>query len=439
MAAGYFVFLTICLPAQAWAAVDFPRVIGYNAGSIGRGGNAIAIGDDPSNMNINPALISETENNALEISLLTVFKELEFTYTGTNNNSYTSHDKDRVLLVPGISYSHRDKNSPWSWGFTFAAPDFVASDYTIQSKNFGPVNGFSEIIHLRFGSAVAYQLTPNLSIGGRLGIDHGWMDLRLPLGLAYLDFGQCDGFGFSAAVGFLYKPTENLSFGLYYESATLMQDMESKNADGFISLMTPWGKVDFPDLDVKINDMQFPQNLGLGVAFKPSPAWRLSGDVKYLNWNRHWDELEVEFSGAGAVAMDAIGIPRTLKIPVHADDQITFGLGTEYFFGEIYTLSAGYHYGNNAMGDNYTVPFIPAEVEHTITCGFSVMPARNIKFGVSFGYAIMDDSTASSPHPYDQSLEMQLGLPTGALNSELSGSKTDYAVQIIQLSFSVYW
>ncbi|MDY6972788.1 MAG: outer membrane protein transport protein [Thermodesulfobacteriota bacterium] len=436
---AYVVFFSLCFPAWTLAGVDFPRVIGFNAASMSRGGNTIAVGGDPSNMNVNPALVSETEGNALEINLLSVFKELEFTYTGTNNNTYTSNDKDSILLAPGFSYAHKDKGSPWSWGVTFAAPDFVASDYTIQSKNFGPANGSSEIIHLRFGPAVAYQVTPSLSIGVRLGIDYGWLDLRLPLGLAYLDFGQCDGFGFSAGLGLLYKPSKNLSLGLYYESATVMQDLKSKNADGYINLMTPWGKANFFNLDIEMNNVQFPQNFGCGVAFEPLPAWRFCGDIKYLDWSRHWDELEVVFVGPGAAAMDAIGLPGALRVPVHADNQITFGLGAEYFFRETFTLSVGYHYGNNAMGDNYTDPYIPAEVEHTITCGVSVKSARSFKLGMCFAYALMDDSRAGSPHPYDQSLEMQLGLPPGALDSEFSGSKTDYAVQIIQLSFSIYW
>ncbi|MDY6970999.1 MAG: outer membrane protein transport protein [Thermodesulfobacteriota bacterium] len=437
--AGCVVFLCTHIPVEVCAVVDFTRLIGSNAGSMGRGGTAIAIGDDPSNMTVNPALIGETEGNALDVNLLFIFKDFDFTYTGTNDNSYTSTDKDRLLIAPGISYAHKIENSPLSWGLTMTAVDAVATDYSMQSKNFGPVNGFSEIIHFLFGPSVAYDVNQRFSVGIRLGIDYAWMDLRMPMGLAYLDIGQCDGLGLSASAGLLYKPRENLSFGLYCESPTLMNDLESKNADGFIGMATPLGEMNFSNLDVTVNDVEFPLNFGFGVAYRPSPGWRLSADLKYFDWDTRWEEMEVEFSGAGATAMDAAGIPRTLKMPVHVDDQITFGFGAEFLLSEMCALSAGYHYGDNAMTDNYLLPFIPATIEHTLTCGFSFMPTKNIKLGISYIYSIFDNPSSSAYHAYDKSLEMQLGLPPGALNSEFNNVETDWIAHNIQITISFYW
>jgi long-chain fatty acid transport protein len=428
---GIVCFLVTHFPINAYAFLDFTRVIGFNAGAIGRGGTSIAIGDDPSNMNVNPALISEIKSNALDGNLLLIHPDFDFKYTGTGGRRYTSTDKDRLLFGPGFSYVHKIKDSSWSWGFYLSAPDAIATDYTIQSKNFGPTNGFSELLHLRFGPAVAYQLTPNLSLGARFGIDYGSLDLRLPLGLASIDIGQTDGWGFSAAVGLLYKLEDNLNIGVYYETPTFMQDLEAQDRDGYVSIVTPGGKVDFPNIKTKIKDLKWPQNFGLGVSYKPLPQLRLSADVKYINWERDWDELKVK--------LGTPGLPSVLKVPTHIDNQVTFGIGAEYFFSEIYCVALGYHYGDNAMENNFLNPFIPATAEHTITAGFSVKPTKNIKIGLSYAYAIMDGLKARPIHGYDVSLERQLGLPFGSLSSELSGSKTNLTAHGLQISLSIYW
>lgn len=427
------------VPVNAWAVVDFIKVIGFDASANGRGGTSIAIGDDPSSQEINPALISETENCALESNLLLIMPDFKYRYTGTGGERYSSKDKDRFLMAPGMSFASKIKDSPWAWGLSISAPDAVATDYTIQSKFFGSTNAYSECTHLRAGPSVAYQITSDLSVGARFGIDYGTLDLRMPLGLAFLDLGQTDGFGVSGALGVFYKAMDNLSFGVYYESPTFMQNLKSRDGDGYIGLVTPGGNMYFSNLDVTVEDFSFPQNFGLGVAYSPIPSLRISSDVKYLGWKKDWEELTIKYSGAGANAMRNAGMSTTLKVPMNIDNQWTFGIGAEYFFGEIYKVSLGYHYNDNAMSDNYLLPYIPAEAENTITCGFSIMPAKSVKIAFAYLYSFMDDSSAGSAHAYDASIEKQLGLPPGSLQSELNGAETEYTAQAVQISLSFYW
>ena len=91
------------------------------------------------------------------------------------------------------------------------------------------------------------------------------------------------------------------------------------------------------------------------------------------------------------------------------------------------------------MKDNYLNPVIGAEVEHVISGGFSIQPVKHFKFGTAFMYGIMDDPEASEVHNYDLSIEKQLGLKRGELQSELSGSSANYTVFSIELSFVVFW
>jgi len=426
--------------ATCWAFVDYVRPIAFDASAGARGGTTIAIGDDPTSMEVNPALLSETESNALITHLMLIFPDFDYKYTGTGGQRYKCTDKDKLLLAPGMSFAHKVKDSRWSWGLSLAAADAVATDYTVQSKFFGPVSATSNLAHLRFGPALAYQITPKLSIGTRLDIDYSILDLKMPLGLAYLDLGRMDGFGMSASVGLFYKPMKNLSFGVYYETPAVMQDLETGSSDGYLKMMTPGGEVAFGQLDVKAKHLNFPQNYGVGVAYSPIPSLRLSSDLKYINWNKDWDELTLKFSGPGAEGMKNAGVPTTLKVPLSVHNELAFSVGAEYFFNEMYTASVGYHYHDDAVTENYLLPYIPAEMTHTLTCGFSVRPAENVKLALAYMYSFVDDSNAHPIHGYDESLEQQLGMPAGALQSELSGSETIYNnVQTLQISVSLYW
>jgi len=436
---SFLVLFIANLPTQLWGFGHYTRVIGYNAGAMGRGGTSIAIKDEPSNVNFNPALISEIEGSALDVNLLLIFPNFHFKYDGTGNERYTSTAKDRVGLGPGISYAHNNVNSPWSWGLTFSAPDAIATDHTIQSKNFGPVNAFSEFMHLRFGPIVAYQLTPKLSIGARFHIDYNSLDFRMPMGAVNLNLGQSDGYGFSGGIGLLYKPFETLSVGVYYESQSVIENLKTRNEDASLQIMTPGGLRTYTNMDAYVNDADFPQNFGIGVAYSPSQTWRLSADIRYFNWKKNWEEMEIEFKGSGAVYMIADGVPTKIKIPVNADNQMVISLGLDYYLSEKFSLAMGYCYGDDATDPNYLFPLIPATMEHTITAGISYMPKNNVKLGCSFLYGFFNDPKASGHHGYDQSLEEQLGLPPGALNSELNNSEVSYTVYNVQLSVTVFW
>jgi len=144
--------------------------------------------------------------------------------------------------------------------------------------------------------------------------------------------------------------------------------------------------------------------------------------------------MEIEFSDG-----DLGSHSMSVEIPLNVDDQVTFGVGLEYLFGGKYKFSVGYHYNDNAMRANYLCPYIPSEAEHTITCGFSMKPTKNLKISAAYMLAIMDDPSASSHHAYDQAVERQLGLPPGALQSELNNSKVNYTAHGIQLSLTYYW
>ena len=422
-----FIGISIIFPRNSFAFLDFIKFVGHNAESMGRGGTSIGIGDEPSNANFNPAIISETKANVLEVNLFLTRPDLDYEYTGTDGKRYTSSNKDRFGMLPGMAYAYNNKDTPWSFGFLFSIPDGFMTDYTVHSKYFGSVNASSEIIHLRAAPVVAYQVTPKLSLGLRIGLDYASFDLRSPLGIAYLDAGQADGFGYSGAIGIHYKPVENLSLGLYYEN-TKMNQIKTQNKDGYLKFADG---TNINRLDIGFERFQFPQHFGFGIAYTPYPDWRFSADVKYIDWSKNWKNLELK------VYDPPPGAPATLKIPLDMNDQIPFSLGVEYFINDMYTLSLGYHYNDNAMpGGDHVNPIVATEVDHLVTCGFSVMPVDTVKIGAAFFYSIMARPKCNGLHAYDKSLNAQLGT---TMDTELCNAKADYTNYSFEFSVTIFY
>jgi long-subunit fatty acid transport protein len=305
-----------------------------------------------------------------------------------------------------------------------------------QSKYFGDVNGSSEFIHARLSPTISYQVTPKLAIGARLGLDYAWFDMNMPLGIAYLDLGRCDGYGYSGAVGVLYKPVKSLTIGAFYESDTFFEDLDSKKGDAYMKMnMAPFGGpiVEFSSITMSVNHLRCPQLWGAGLCWTPSPSWRLSLDTKFIKWDATFDKIRLEFNGKE-------GLPRTLDIPLGIQNQITACAGVEYFFGNNnrYTLGLGYHYADDGMRDKYMNPLLPGEGQHNICIGFTINVSESVSVGIAVEHTMIDDPSCSKS-AYDMSIERQLGLPRGALDSELNNADCDYTANTAMISLLAKW
>lgn len=426
--------LLFLIPSVAFGFIDYTRLIGYNAAALGRGGTDVAIATLPSSLNINPAGLVQLEGFQFESTLGLIHPtEVRFDYNGWEGERYRAKDKDEVLFDPALSLGYHPQGEKWAVGLSIAAPDALATDYTFHSKYFGTVNSYSEYLHLRGGLGVAYQLTPQLSVGARL--DYNWQtfDLRLPLGIAYLDLGQCDAFGFSAGLGILYK-LDNLSFGFAWSSRTAMSDLKSDPEAGYVKMYDPaTGNINtISRLDVKLKDFASPHVFAWGIAYRPIKPLRISADLKYILWSDTWKTMKVRYSGPGADALPATAI----DVPMNVKDQTPVGVGMEFFATENLTLSSGYHYGDNATPENNLFPQAPSTIEHSWTLGIRYQ-LRQLDIALAYIHSEGEDLQASSQHAVDVAVEPQLGLPIGALDSELNESRLEVGADVFFLTVSL--
>src|SRR6267154_3070594 len=100
----------------------------------------------------------------------------------------------------GVDYRGTALDQPTA--FTAPAPPFPAG------TKFPLISGeFTSLMIMKFAPSLAYQITPDLSVGVVAHIDYATLDLRN---------GNSPAYGIGAQLGLLYRPAKHLSVGVTY-------------------------------------------------------------------------------------------------------------------------------------------------------------------------------------------------------------------------------
>ncbi|BBO80997.1 hypothetical protein DSCO28_15630 [Desulfosarcina ovata subsp. sediminis] len=436
--------LLLCIPPEGTQAYNATRVMSYGARSLGRGGVDIAIADDSTGINTNPAGMSWVDGNMVDINLSILFPDVTMV---NPKNKGGRKVKDRLLLAPGVGMIHHDAGRKWAFGVALAAPDALATDYTVTANylNTDPSkpgtascqSAFSEWIHLRLSPAVSYAPNDKLSFGARIGVDYMTLDLRAPLGRSYLNLGTTDGFGFSVGIGMQYRPNDRLHIGLTAETQSYMQDLTSRSGDASLKLDVsglgyPDGTIlSFDDMKAEVSEWESAPVIGAGIAFQCTDRLSVGIDFKYYFWSETNDEMIIRFSGGDADAVKAaVGIDR-LRIPFKWEDEWALGIGGDYRVTDWMTARLGYNYGKVAGRSNYTTYLAPIIFDHHITLG-STFSFTGFELSWALIHSLKNSESNSNPSGVDESITAQLGgIPIDSeLNHlELEGALTTIALQ----------
>lgn len=200
-----------------------------------------------------------------------------------------------------------------------------------------------------------------------------------------------EGTGFNLVLGALWRPTERLSLGLAYTTPSIMTPVEGRAdidaAEGLNDLLQKGGitatffKTLLPDqgrngfaqsYKFKLENFKLPQQLGIGAAWLPVKRWRLSGDLRWINWSSTFDEVKIVLTEGSNRDINALtgsdGFRTTTKF--FWNDQWVVALGAEYFAGRRLALRAGYNWGENPSPKKTLGVTGGATVEHHATAGF---------------------------------------------------------------------
>lgn len=400
---------------------------GYGPIGTAMGGASMAFDGGTAAMANNPATLGFMQSGTSRLDL--AVGGLHPNVVSKMNGMDDAKSGGDAYYMPAVGYAR--KSGALTYGLGVFAQGGMGTEY--GDKSFlGMGTGLPIRTEVSVGNLilpVAYDVTPDLTIGGSASLVWGGMDLQMamssgqmgalaaggnlsPAGsgpmamgafgafmggaqnVGYFNFsngsdftGEANSLGWSGKLGFTYKITKQLTVGGVYQSQTHLGDMKSSNGelvmvDNNATMGGPAGAQYKLKGDVAIKDFQFPMVLGVGMAFQATPELLLVADYKRIDWSSVMKNFRMTFESS-----DFGGMKMDMTMPQDWDDQNVFNLGVAYKVMPALTLRAGANLANNPVPDDTVNPLFPAIVKNHYTMGFGYAFSDKSEVNGSFTYA----------------------------------------------------
>jgi long-chain fatty acid transport protein len=309
-----------------------------------------------------------------------------------------AHSAGDAYYMPAVGWVRKD--GALAYGVGVFAQGGMGSEYAAGSWVSGgmPLPSRSEVGVGNLIVPIAYDVSPDLTIGGSVDFVWGGMDMQTLMKTSattgmYLDFsnnndfsGKAHSTGWAAKLGATYKVNKQLTLGATYHSETSLGDMEGS------ANMTFW---DFATMTatptsgkIKVVDFQFPETYGLGLAYQANEKLMIAADYKRINWSKTMKTVLFQYTPNGGATKD-------IPFAQNWKDQDVFQLGASYKATDALTLRAGVNIGNNPIPDNTVNPLFPATIKDHYTLGAGY--AFNKVSDVNFSYVYAPKVTVTVP------------------------------------------
>lgn len=380
--------------------------IAYGARSAGMGGTSMAVGDDTTVMNTNPAAISKIHGRRVDMNLEMMFPM--FSFENPVNDTGGNHP---IYLIPSAGFVWHNPGSKWSFGMGMFNEGGTGTDYGLLKVNndvMGPGIGitnieyFSQFGYMKVTPTVAYDITDEISIAVSPNIGYSTMRMKMPFFEPGMDrfWGadmEGDDIGLSARLGVLYKPSDDYGFGIAYSAPA---DIDVK---GDVSMVAPTGDIPgMPQQSIMKGDLEM--NIGWPQSVKAGMFARMEGlggmllafDVEWLNWSAYYEKIPVKMT-----RMTLNGTPvsdRAFEMQTDWKDQWVFKIGVEYPATERLLLRGGYAYGKNPVPPEGALAVMNPFVEHHITGGLGYRISNHFELNASLVYGVKNEVKVGQEH-----------------------------------------
>ncbi len=329
--------------------------------------------------------------------------DAKITNTGAiTPGTFSADAKDNVYPIPAIGFSAPlgKDGSKWRFGLAAYGVSGLGVDYrntNLDRSAFYPApplpqaaplatGVYTQLQIMKFAPAIAYQVSPKLSIGLALPIDYGVLDLK---------DGGSSGFALGALPGIIYKPIENLSLGLTYTSP---QKITYKNVSDF-------------DQDGRYDDLDLesPQQVGFGIAYDFFNAGLvIEADVKWINWANakgyedfDWDNQTVFAIGAQYKITDKIALRAGYNYATHPVNEHNNFNGQTPATVQGKTLPSAYYY------ETFRIIGFPAIVEQHVTFGIGYKVSDAFSFNLGFMHAFQNSISETGTDLFGQPVRLE--------------------------------
>jgi len=321
-----------------------PRLPNQDPEAIARGNAFAATADNPSAIYYNPAGISQLKGQNFDVGVYLVSAGVKFDAP----NGQTAKADSAFQPVPQLYYVYSLKDTPISFGLGVYAPYGLAVDWG-NNTPFRTLAEKGKLLYVTVNPVIAWQILPSLSIGAGPTINYSKVEFKKGISPApatdeFKFNGDDTEAGFNA--GLFWHPHPKWAAGVNYRYGTSM------NYHGK-SELTPY----FPSTSTSAK-LEFPQNVVVGLSFRPTEDWNFEVDVDWTEWKVL---KQTVFEGT------AVG-PQTF--PFNYRSSFMYEFGATRILPRDFFISAGYFYSENSSPDKNFNPVVPDADLHLGSIGF---------------------------------------------------------------------
>lgn len=396
------IFTSLAMPQLLWATNGM-NMIGYGAVSNGMGGADLALVDNTTAMNINPAGLAGCCNGQFSFgdSLMQPRSHHQDKHGNDTEANYEN------FHLPLLAWAQPLKKYPFIVGFGFFAQGGMGVRYndlqipflTDSSAPNSKDELSSEFSYAKITPTVAwYSADRRLRLGASLNIgyieanmslfphtslfidnndDHDAVD---PGETAFFGMKMEDSRALATAVrlGFQYQ-IGNLSFGGAYLSGTNVHLDGGTTQINYSAIGQ--GLVDY---NTELSGFNWPQQAGIGISYQVNSKLKVAMDIDWIDWSSAMKSIKFRINRPNnADSVSAIAI----SYPMNWRDQWVYALGAEYSINQSWLIRFGYNHGNNPVPSGNLLPFFPAIVEDHITAGTGISMGK-WKIDIAFEWAL---------------------------------------------------
>ena len=296
---------------------------------------------------------------------------------GGGDSGWVSSDAN-LFFIPEIAITNQiDDNLVIGLGAYGVSG--MGVDYRNKHQNLGGMH--TQLQFMRFVPAIGYKINKQLAVGGALHLAWGALDMGATFPISprtgqpfNAGGGVSNSYGIGFSIGVNFKPLDNVCLGAYYQSPITMT---------YKRVLDTNDDLVFEDLK-----LEQPQEVSIGVGYRPFEGLKLGFDIRWINWS------------------DAEGYKQ-----FKWDDQWVFAVGGEYYATPKLALRLGYNYAKSPIKDatgvstgnqnfipNLPFPYSDSKIAFFNLVGFPAITEHHITMG--FGYHFTEHFTLNMSYVY---------------------------------------
>ena len=356
------------------------------------GHTGVAMTDSAEVIFFNPASMSFLENDtdiAAGVSLIDSVIKYQ------NQTANTSAETDNPIGTPVGIYLANRHDEKLSYGLGIYTPYGNTVEWPKDWAGSHLVNNI-ELKTIYIQPTISYKLSDDYSFGFGPTIVRGNVKFNRNLSTSLVDqhgnrsnvtikASGITGMGYN--LGFLAKPSKELSVGISYRTKVDMRARD-ESAD-FEDVPTSLHNTYF---DTTFNaDLVLPAELTLGISYELSEDTVFAFDINRTYWSAYTD-LDVEFDNGAGTSLN----PRNYK------NVNIYRLGVQHVMSDDLTVRAGVYFDNSPIRDGYYTPETARNDSTGLTVGASYQMSKRMELDFSYLYLMFDEFYGSYDH-YDQS------------------------------------